>query len=417
MIIKNRFLRGTLWTVAGTLGVVVLCCLTLLAINWRDRPPSAAALEMQRIFDATHPGAAHHNAAAASSAAAAAPAEQSGPMQALASACGNVGAECLRWLESNEKMIDTLLASSGPLLDQYQRTLRSGYSGDPYPYDARAWLGTNKDQTEGQRLWLLLAWQLAASQDAQTIEDMLSQDLRFWRSVLQSCSYLSSKMIAAAQLKKHFLFGNLVLRRLPAGAAISARPDHWSEALSAEELSMARVWAGEYDYVRLAIADIERSQEQLDLEQLMAAQLFQSQDTSNQQAELFGNYISIMDVPFAGFAAAYAKVQAADQERQDNGIPLSPYNPVGNILFTISAQSYAPYIARVGDVEGIRRLAVLADELRKRGLTKDQVATALRDSDIKAPFSGQPFDWDAAQGSIAFTGLAPAPRNRYSVIY
>jgi hypothetical protein len=48
----KTLLRIVLWLVTGTLGAATLLYLVLLGINWRDEPPSAAAIKLQAVYDA-----------------------------------------------------------------------------------------------------------------------------------------------------------------------------------------------------------------------------------------------------------------------------------------------------------------------------------------------------------------------------
>jgi hypothetical protein len=50
-------------------------------------------------------------------------------------------------------------------------------------------------------------------------------------------------------------------------------------------------------------------------------------------------------------------------------------------------------------------------------VTAEQMAAVLAESDLRTPYSNAPFEWDAAQRSIEFTGLQPGERGRYAVLY
>src|SRR5688572_27720422 len=49
---RKTSLRIALWLFASTLGAATLLYLVLLGINWRDEPPSAAAIKLQAVYDA-----------------------------------------------------------------------------------------------------------------------------------------------------------------------------------------------------------------------------------------------------------------------------------------------------------------------------------------------------------------------------
>ena len=51
MSIWKKLLRLALWLVGGAVALVVVAGdLSLLAVNWRDRPPSEAALKMSAVY-------------------------------------------------------------------------------------------------------------------------------------------------------------------------------------------------------------------------------------------------------------------------------------------------------------------------------------------------------------------------------
>ena len=68
-------------------------------------------------------------------------------------------------------------------------------------------------------LLLLQAKVLADDGDVAAASALLASDARFWRMVHASADSLITKMIAGAALRRHFEWGNLVLRGFPAGRA------------------------------------------------------------------------------------------------------------------------------------------------------------------------------------------------------
>jgi hypothetical protein len=93
------------------------------------------------------------------------------------------------------------------------------------------------------------------------------------------------------------------------------------------------------------------------------------------------------------------------------------YNPVGRALLLINSSAYGPYGARVSDIEGSRRAAVLAAELRSKKISANDVPPALTASTIRTPYDGLPFVWDDKEQSIIFIGLQKGDRARQAFKY
>ena len=64
-------------------------------------------------------------------------------------------------------------------------------------------------------LYLLEAWLRADAGDRDGVRDALDADLEFWRRALRDSDILLAKAIAESYVRRHFQWGNLILRRLP----------------------------------------------------------------------------------------------------------------------------------------------------------------------------------------------------------
>lgn len=62
MLIWKRLLKWLAWLLGGVLVLVVVAYLTLLAVNWRDRPPSQAAIRLAAMYQNRPPVADGDNA-------------------------------------------------------------------------------------------------------------------------------------------------------------------------------------------------------------------------------------------------------------------------------------------------------------------------------------------------------------------
>jgi hypothetical protein len=83
----------------------------------------------------------------------------------------------------------------------------------------------------------------------------------------------------------------------------------------------------------------------------------------------------------------------------------------------IGSSSYGVYPPRLADVEGVRRAAVLATELRSRKIDEQNIEAELAASNLRTPYTGEPFTWDAEQHALVFIGLVPGERGRHALKY
>jgi len=224
-----------------------------------------------------------------------------------------------------------------------------------------------QDALEAQKLYLLAVREQALAGDPAAVRDLLQRDLVFWRQALASSDLLISKMIATAAVRRHFALGNLALRALPADLTAGAVPPSWQRPLALDERSLVRSLGGEWRYVGAALrtamapearaADPERG-----MSDLLLRPLYQPQATVNLYAARMVRMGELSELPYPEIDPA---LESLLRSGQDAGWRLSLYNPVGVIIDSVGPESaYAKYIARSGDLEGIRRAALLVATLR-----------------------------------------------------
>jgi hypothetical protein len=98
--------------------------------------------------------------------------------------------------------------------------------------------------------------------------------------------------------------------------------------------------------------------------------MVQPQHTSNRYAELIVAEVDTLDVPYERLPEAVARAQAmwkdALVEANRNVFrPKRIYNICGDLVFAIAAPLY--HVAgRLADLEGLRRVALMAAELRSQ---------------------------------------------------
>ena len=353
-------------------------------------------------------------------------AARSPEIKAISETCREPGPECLHALEQGSAALAKWSSSERWLFERYQVLIARPEWLETTPLGPDMPLPSYAVAMEGQKLLFVEAWTRAGEKDAAAVRDLLSRDLRFWRHTLECSDILISKMIAVAGLRRHFKFANLVLRRLPAGSEAAARPPEWVQEITPAERSMTRTLVGECVFSSRVVNEQDMSDWSPVAEEgtfiqhafrVAAAPLFQKQDFSNEQAEMFVKATAALDVPYGQYRVGTARARAVLNGSQGELPMFRLYNPIGAFFRWISSANYATYSDRVVDIEGLRRAALLTSELRSRGVTAERVDAELRASTIREPYSDAPFGWDAAKNALTFTGLEPPPRGVHELIY
>jgi hypothetical protein len=448
--------RAGAWTIGGLVALVVAAYLVFVVINWNDEAPSAdaermVASERDRPAVADEANAYVHLLGLAAapetdpvalgrerkawmegfdpSAGASGVSEMPGtdanwraarPQAAadLVSACPGVA--CVEALRANPEALDQWLASEQWLLDRYRRMLSVPAWRETVPRDPRAPMAGFAPALDAQSLHLLEARQHAVAGDADIVCSLLEQDLAFWRRVLASSDLLLTKMVAAAAVRRHFELGGLALRELPSGTVDQSIPPSWRRAMSGAERSLSRALAGEWHYSADFLAtdaSIEALLPQVSTWDRLSARLlrpgFQPKATLNLGAARKVHWAVVSERPYPELGQA---IDAARREQAEDQRLFRLYNPVGTLLDSVAAGSgYADYVARANDVEGMRRVALLAAAMREAGVQPADADGFVRGSDLRNPYNGEPFEWDAATGSVVFRGLAHGEKGPFAV--
>lgn len=457
------------WLVGGALALLMVAYLTLLAINWRDRPPSAAAERLMAAYRDRTPIPDADNAYVYAMGFIVAPdgdprqaglrriewirslprdlnapasqdpvpaydsyrSSRSPEVERIIEACWRITPECAGALEGSEHTLRAWLASEQWLLDRYRTLLRHPGWLEAAPTDPREPFAASSAILEGQRLLLVQAYLLADQNNAAAVTQLLSEDARFWRGVLASSDILVTKMVATAALTHTFAIGNLILRRLPAESQLSALPLEWTRPFSIAERSLFRCMTGEWLYSQQLSKQAMATPTPFSdfawddgvSTRLLAhatALLLQPQDLSNRYAELLLQAIEALDVPVEQLPAGLERVRAIFQHpNADRSALAMLYNPVGSFLLNMMAANFDPfpYPVRVTDLEGVRRAAVLTVQLRAQKIDEQNMSAELAASDIRTPYSGAPFIWNAKERAVEFIGLVAGERGRHTFRY
>ena len=416
--------RGFAWAVAVLVGLPLLAYLALLVINWNDQPPSA---DVERLVAMTRDQPAladavngYVHARDLVSAPGADPdyqAARTPEVTTLANACSKPLA-CAEALDAHPGALPHWLDSEQWLLGRYRRMLATDGWLEVIPDDVAAQLPPYQHAMEAQKLHLLDARRQALAGDPVAVRGMLVQDLVFWRGVLASSDLLISKMIAAAAVRQNFALGNLALRELPPDLADAAVPPSWRQPLAVGERSLMRSLGGEWHFMANTMRTGMRpggpaAASQGSIGDRLLRPLYQEQATLNLFAANMVRLGTLSELAYPELAPALERV--ARREGQA-GLRLQPYNPAGAMLDSM-APSYADYIARTSDLEGLRRATLLVANLRREGVGREGAAAAVGAASMRSPYDDAPFEWDAARGSVVFHGLARGVRGRQTVLF
>lgn len=392
-------MHGLAWAIAALVGCVALAWLALVVVNRSDEAPSADALRLEaRVRDraplvdadngyihalglAAAPDAdvvavgcarasyiENYVAPMADGGAHAWPgrdvdyrAARGADVTALVDACTKAQT-CLDALQAHPDALAQWLNSEQWLLERYRRMLATGAWREAIPSDPAAPMVGLQHALDAQKLHLLDARRQALAGDAMAVRGLLERDLAFWRQVLASSDLLISKMAAAAAVTRNFEIGSLALRALPAADVNAAVPPSLRRPLSVDERSLARALAGEWHYMRAGMRlalehEVEAAAPWWRLDHQLQRPLFQPQATLNLSAARMVHAGEVSELSHAELGRAL-EAMASPQEATPR---LRAYNTVGELYDQVAAgASYAHYIERVADLEGVRRAALQA---------------------------------------------------------
>jgi len=395
-------LKLLLKMVASFLALLFLLIAFVFFINREDKPPSESVIKLQRIAAASTPVKDRDNAFVY-------------VMGFSASDNADVMTEGAARVEQMRKSMETpgpidvaeirvqeqLQREPAKLIERYERLLEFKQWQEIRQGDQRPLIAAFGRVFEAQRQMYLKALSLETNEDAADCKRMLEKDYRFWRMILAESASVNVKMIAARSIELHFEMGNLVVRRFPPALTMVAIPEGWREPFSSRERSLAKMMANEWIFYDLR-PDDERSKNLVSM--LFGSFLYQPQATSNAKADRMLRVVGLYDRDYAAIPQAAATFLATYGTEKKAAADIGVYNPVGRILLNMEGMdAYTRYGFRVANLEGMRRVALLASQLRSSGAKGNDVAEGVRTSDLRDPYDGKEFAWDPGQGAFLFS--------------
>ena len=285
------------------------------------------------------------------------------------------------------------VVDSAQLTERYERLLELKGWREIWPNDARTPGAPFTQVFQAQRLIYAKALSPEEKIDAAGCKRILEKDYRFWRMVLSESSSATVKMAAVRSIEQHFELGNLIVRRFPPAMTMMAIPEAWREPLSDRERSLAKIMANEWV---LSDTYAERAK-------LFGSFLYQPQATANASAERMLRVAELFDREYAAIPQAAQTFLASYGAEKKAAADIGVYNPVGRILLNMDGMdAYTTYGFRVANLEGMRRLALLAAQLRSSGAKGSEVAEGAQLSELRDPYDDKGFTWDEEHNSLLF---------------
>ena len=454
-----------MWTAIAIVAVPVVLYLFALAVNWRDQPPNAEALELTaaampdpipdsanayvyalgfavpRVGDPAVIGVARADwirtlAADPQISSDSDPYPGSAPdfqqtpepLSAVLMPCGNPDAGCVAAFEAAAATLGQHLEEQRTLIERYRTLLNYHAWRDVMSGDVRSPLPPYAEVGYARRLFLLETWLLAAAGNATEVRTRLETDLAFWRMALSESDLLFGKTIAASYVDLNFLWGNLILRQLPPERRADGIPEAWRKPITDTERSIRRALANEWRVVNSSIrfmrdheltfprAGVRQSRSVLErVAAKLELPLFKPQATINRYAATYVKLEALLSVPYTELGAAVARAPEADEPPK--GVLAVTYNVLGNGLGNPDPSLLANYAVRIADLEGARRAVLMTADLRVLKIPPALAGAMIPLAATRDPYTGGPFGWTAEPATISFTGLERTSGTRHRFLY
>ncbi len=453
------------WVAGGLFGLSVLLYLVALAVNWRDAEPSAAALQMADFYRSRTDVRDEDNGFVYMMGFDVGPdedpmamgfrrvdwlrkaegdtsldlsrdplgeprhygADRDPAIREYLEACGPRGPGCNDTLEAASKAFKGRVGAEDWLLTRYRALLNREGWREFISTDLPAAMPRYAPVMDGQKLLLLQAMTRAGERDAGAVKEVLGEDLRFWRRVLESSDTLISKMIASAAILRHFKVGATILASFPPENLAAALPVEWQAPITESERSMERCIVGEWQLMSDIFHDAATRESAAGFvmddsissraSSALVDPMFQPQDTINVYSEHYARSIQFLEgVSFANLGEATDRVTELSRTAANESLPpRSLYNFLGRMVAGIGTADFGSYARRVGDLEGVRRAALAAIELHVAQIDGGDIPAALAASPLRNPYTDEPFLWDATDGAVVFRGLEPGERGEHRI--
>jgi hypothetical protein len=300
---------------------------------------------------------------------------------------------------------DPLLAL---LISRYETLLQQKrYVETPAPDPMSPWPPLGPIQEVG-RLRLAISFR---TEPTATFLDKASQDLAFWRMTLRDAQLLGTKMSALAAIRWTNDFLSTLMRERELDARDLERLRGFVHPLTREESDIGAAFLAESRTALLGgmpsvAGDASR----------VIRLLLQKNATFNQE---FRDTIEPMRERASLDARQFYDRKAYEPLRHEFQVaPAMFYNLGGKLALSRSAWDPHEFPSRVHDEDGRITLLLLQAQIEEH--PDQDVATLVRSSALRNPYTGEPMEYDSQAGTIEFACLEtafhpPEPAHRCAV--
>lgn len=333
--------------------------------------------------------------------------------------CRTLSKDCLSKLNASSDGLQNELNSAQWILKRYERLFRYTKWHEP-PADSYFAIPTYIDARTLNTLYGLHAWQLVQNGKHQQALNALDREAHFWRMVLINSKTLIGKMVARAVLYSNLHWTNAVLRSASSEPTLNV-PEVWQRPLSLQERNFRETFANEWLLSKVIFTQQNIMDDEISVAERiwnkLEAPLLQPQATLNLLASNYERTSQALAVQDKQLPDSIKTLHLHNNEIGKNGL-FRLYNPIGYTLFRINASMpLVDYGLRIADLEGLRRILLLAEKLRSEGVEVRDVPNRLNNASIRNPFTDEAFGWDDEKNAITFRGLAEAPEGSYQLQY
>jgi hypothetical protein len=316
--------------------------------------------------------------------------------------------DCARRLIAQAASLDPNKAPLTVLLPRYETLLRQEhYAETPAPDPLTPWPPLGPIQELG-RLRLAISFR---TDPTEVFLEKAAQEVAFWRMTLREAQLLGTKMsaLAATRWTNDFLSTLMRERELDAGELAILRGA--VRPLSREESDIGAAFLSESRTALLGDMPYVASDASWVLRLLM-----QKNATFNQE---FQDTIAPMRQRASLDARQYYEQKAYEPLPKEFRVaPGMFYNLGGKLALSRSTWDAHQFPSRVHDEEGRITLLLLQAQIEEH--PDQDVATLVRTSTLRNPYTGEPMEYDSRAGTISFECLEtaihpPEPPHRCAV--
>jgi len=248
------------------------------------------------------------------------------------------------------------------------------------------------------------------SENSYGLIQQLSQDLVFWRMMLEKGDTLIDKMVAIAGIWSDTqVISEYLVNQSTLAVDDLQMLNTLLEPLSQQELAISEAFKFEQQsfYNTLNSSNREQLEQAFGMVSKPLYWLIQKNATINDYQQYFVQPINQMNsLSTRDFYKAYNDKSTCcfkELERLVNFSPSSLYNIGGKILLSESLFGAQDYIARVHDLNGVISLVRL--QLQLMGLPDDTLGDLINRSKITNPYTGEPMTYDKKNNWLGFECL------------